>query len=137
MNKNCRFIYHLIVVASFTVFLIACSKSEQENKGQDTSGTKVNPETIPAPAEAINEPLGLKLMKASDCFSCHQQDVNLVGPSYKMIKEKYPLKDANVTDLTDKVIKGSVGVWGQVVMPSHPNLKKEDAEEMVRYILSL
>lgn len=86
---------------------------------------------------AANEPEGLKLMKASDCFTCHQQDVTIVGPSFKAIKEKYTLTDANVASLTDKVTKGGTGVWGQVAMPGHPNLDKADAEKMIRYILSL
>src|SRR4051812_43968922 len=86
MNKNNNFFFLLIIVAFLRIFLITFFKGEQENKGEDTSGTKTNTETIPAPPETNNEPLGLKLMKSSDCFTCHQQDVAVVGPSFKMIK---------------------------------------------------
>lgn len=140
MNKRNSFLSLLVVVASFSIFFTSCSKTEQESTTQETTTTTevtTKTETEPATQEAASEPEGLKLMKASDCLTCHQQEVTVVGPSFKMIKEKYPLNDANANDLTDKVLKGSVGVWGQVAMPSHPALEKADAEKMVRYILSL
>jgi len=39
--------------------------------------------------------------------------------------------------LVGKVINGGSGNWGQVPMTAHPDLKPEDAKEMVSYILSL
>jgi len=136
MNKLYRPLFILLVVASFPLFLTTCSKSEQEGTAIENTESPAPAESAPVATEIANEPEGLKLMKASDCLTCHQQEVTIVGPSFKMIKEKYPLNDANVKDLTDKVLKGSVGVWGQVAMPNHTNLDKADAEKMVRYILS-
>ena len=39
--------------------------------------------------------------------------------------------------LAQKIIKGGQGVWGAMVMIPQPNITKEDAEQMVKYILSL
>lgn len=137
MNKLYHRLLTLLVIASFPLFLPSCSKSEQEGTAIENTETPPSAESSAAQTETTSEPEGLKLMKASDCLTCHQQEVTIVGPSFKMIKEKYPLNDANVKDLTDKVLKGGVGVWGQVAMPNHPTMDKGDAEKMVRYLLSL
>ena len=39
--------------------------------------------------------------------------------------------------LSNKVIAGGQGVWGQVPMAAHPAIVKEDAEKMIKYILLL
>jgi cytochrome c len=39
--------------------------------------------------------------------------------------------------LADKIIKGGAGVWGQIPMTPHPNLSKQDAEQIVKYVLLL
>jgi cytochrome c len=39
--------------------------------------------------------------------------------------------------LAEKIIKGGQGVWGQIPMTPHPDVKQEDAEKMARYVLSL
>ena len=39
--------------------------------------------------------------------------------------------------LSDKIIKGGGGVWGEQPMAAHPQVSKADATEMVKYILSL
>ena len=39
--------------------------------------------------------------------------------------------------LAGKIIKGGTGVWGQVPMLPHDGLPQEDAEAMVKYVLSL
>jgi cytochrome c len=39
--------------------------------------------------------------------------------------------------LSEKVIVGGMGVWGEHAMSAHPNISKADAKSMVNYILSL
>ncbi|MEY4308005.1 MAG: hypothetical protein RL422_208 [Bacteroidota bacterium] len=79
---------------------------------------------------------GLRLINASDCKSCHQMSVRSVGPSYKEVAEKYKGQDM-VEKLSDKVIAGGMGVWGEHAMSAHPSISKADAKGMVNYILSL
>lgn len=80
---------------------------------------------------------GAKLMAASDCNTCHKEDVKVVGPALKDIAAKYPATDANIDMLTDKVIKGGKGNWGEVPMSPHPALPPADVKTMVKFILSL
>jgi cytochrome c len=79
---------------------------------------------------------GLRLINASDCKSCHQMSLRSVGPSYKEVAEKYKGQDM-VEKLSDKVISGGMGVWGEHAMSAHPNISKADAKAMVNYIVSL
>jgi cytochrome c len=80
---------------------------------------------------------GKDLLAKSDCLSCHQEQTKVVGPSYKSVAEKYAGTETNITMLTNKIIAGGTGVWGQIPMPPHPTLSKADATKMVKYILSL
>ena len=80
---------------------------------------------------------GLEKVKGSDCTGCHQVDRKLIGPSYADVAAKYENTEENVAMLTQKVIAGGVGVWGEIPMSAHPSLSEEDATDMVRYILLL
>ncbi len=80
---------------------------------------------------------GKRLLELSDCQACHAMDKKSVGPSYMDIARKYPKASDVVPKLTEKVIKGGGGVWGEQPMSAHPQLKFDEAREMVRYILSL
>jgi cytochrome c len=80
---------------------------------------------------------GKTLIDGSDCRTCHNEGVKTVGPAYLDVAKKYLFTPASIKILSEKVIKGGSGVWGQVVMNPHPDLMQEDAEKMVNYILSL
>ncbi|MFV8372035.1 c-type cytochrome [Flavobacterium sp. LB2P74] len=80
---------------------------------------------------------GEKLIAKSDCIGCHKLDKKLIGPSYLDIAKKYPSNEKNVAYLSGKIIKGGSGVWGSIPMSAHASLKKNDANSMAKYILSL
>lgn len=80
---------------------------------------------------------GKALMDKSDCNACHQLEVKVVGPAFKDIAKKYKADKTAVTKLSDKIIKGGAGSWGDIPMAPHPQISKADATEMVKYILSL
>lgn len=80
---------------------------------------------------------GAKLIAGSDCLGCHKENEKLVGPAYVAVAEKYPDTEANIAMLAGRIIKGGVGHWGQIPMSAHPNLSETDAQEMVKYVLSL
>ena len=82
-------------------------------------------------------PLGAKLIAKTDCPTCHNTYDQTVGPAYVEIAKRYENNESNLTTLTSKVIAGGSGVWGEAAMTPHPDLKKADVTEMVRYILSL
>jgi len=105
-------------------------KSAEEKKPVSNA----EPETPAAPAPAPAKD-GKTLLEASDCRTCHRDNEKLIGPAYADVAKKY--SDADVDKLADKVISGGTGVWGQIPMAGHPNVTKEDAEAMVKYILSM
>ena len=91
----------------------------------------------PTAADKVAIEAGKQLLTTSDCLTCHKVQEKLVGPAYEEVARKYPVSDANISLLTNKIITGGGGVWGQVPMTPHPSLSQEDARKMVRYILSL
>ncbi|MFM7399733.1 MAG: c-type cytochrome, partial [Bacteroidota bacterium] len=80
---------------------------------------------------------GKMLMERSDCKACHAIDRQINGPSYQAVAERYRNDEFAVRNLSQKVIKGGAGNWGETVMSAHPQLSEEDAGEIVRWILSL
>ena len=81
---------------------------------------------------------GLELAAKSDCFTCHQVEDKLTGPSYRDVANKYAgMPDTIVAHLAGKIISGGSGVWGQIIMTPHPGLSEADAEAIVRYVLLL
>ena len=80
---------------------------------------------------------GKLLIAESDCKSCHLIDTKSAGPGYRDVAQKYKKEVRAVEQLSDKIIKGGSGVWGETAMAAHPQISKENATLMVEYILSL
>jgi cytochrome c len=80
---------------------------------------------------------GERLIAKQDCANCHKIDKKAIGPTYLDIAKKYPMNDKNINYLSDKIIKGSSGVWGAIPMAPHSALKKGEAKKIATYILSL
>lgn len=96
-------------------------------EGEDIAGLMTTGDLIPK---------GKTLLEQSNCLGCRALNQKSVGPSYLATANRYD--ERAVTTLTDKIINGGGGVWTKDhVMAAHPQLLREDAAEMVRYILSL
>jgi cytochrome c len=80
---------------------------------------------------------GKSLMDKSDCKSCHLIDKKSIGPMYKDVAKKYKKDPKAIDYLAKKIINGGGGVWGDVNMAAHPQVSEADAQEMVKYVLSL
>jgi cytochrome c len=80
---------------------------------------------------------GKRLIELSDCKACHSVDKKSIGPSYKDVAIRYKNERNSVKTLAQKIINGGGGVWGEQAMAAHPQHKPEEAEQMVKYILSL
>src|SRR5215831_467502 len=119
--------YFLTAIA--VSLLIACGGGSGENKAQTSS------------ADMTKDPVyqkGLELASKNQCFTCHAVDTRINGPAYRDVADKYAdYPDTIVSHLANKVITGGSGVWGEVLMTPHPNLSKEDAETLVKYVLML
>ena len=81
--------------------------------------------------------MGKNLMLTLDCKSCHKVAEKSVGPAFEEVSKKYQKDQTALTRLTQKIIKGGSGVWGEVAMAAHPNLKEADAQLIVKWVLSL
>ncbi|MCF0053431.1 ThuA domain-containing protein [Dyadobacter sp. LJ53] len=80
---------------------------------------------------------GKRLIELSDCKACHSISKKSIGPAYMEVAKRYEKERNAVKTLAQKVINGGGGVWGEQAMAAHPQHKPEEAEEMVKYILSL
>lgn len=133
-----RYLAPLVLSA---VFFAACGgeTKQEEKKAESTHETPAADNSmVSGNSEAkTEESKGEKLMAASDCQTCHKVEMKVVGPALKDIAAKYPNTPENVNKLADKIIKGGSGNWGEIAMLPHPNVSKDDAKEMVGYILSL
>jgi len=88
--------------------------------------------TISAPAVADEA-----LAKAKNCLACHAVDKKVLGPSYKEVAAKYAGQKDAADKLAAKIIKGGVGVWGQIPMPANAQVNEAESKKLVAWILSL
>jgi len=78
-----------------------------------------------------------KLAQAKACLSCHQVEKKVVGPALKDVANKYKGDAKAAEHLLTVVQKGGKGVWGTTPMPPQPGVKPEEAEKLVKWVLSL
>jgi cytochrome c len=99
--------------------------------GQDSPDMKLKMANMQANAA------GKTLMMSLDCQACHKVSEKSVGPAFTEIAKKYPGNTASTSHLIKKVTTGGHGVWGDVDMPAHPNLKPTEIKQIVNWIYSL
>jgi cytochrome c len=75
------------------------------------------------------------LAQKKNCLACHAVDKKVVGPAYKEVAAKYAGQKDAVEKLTQKVMKGGVGAWGQIPMPANPQVSEAEAKQLVTWIL--
>lgn len=113
---------------------ISINVNPQINEGHATAVASAAGTAGATPAAAPAKD-GKALIAGSDCLACHQEKTKLVGPSYEEVAKKY--KEADIPHLVTKIIDGGSGVWGEIPMPPHATLAHDDAEAMVKYILTI
>ena len=77
----------------------------------------------------------LDMAKKNACMACHAVDKKLVGPAYKDVAAKYKGDKTAAAKLADKIVKGGVGVWGQMPMPAN-NVTPDEAKALAAWVLS-
>lgn len=80
---------------------------------------------------------GRNLIAKNDCKTCHQLMGKASILSFMQVSERYWDNKNAIGYLANKIISGGSGAWGQQVMSAHPQLSKEDATEIVKYVLSI
>jgi cytochrome c551/c552 len=71
------------------------------------------------------------------CLNCHGVNNKMVGPAFSAIAAKYKDRNDAGAYLTEKIAKGSTGVWGQIPMPAMPQVAAEDAKAIASWIMAL
>jgi len=125
-----------IIVASIVLLAFAAcgGNDSKDNKEEKKDNTTAGSDLSSNP----DYQKGLELISKSNCPTCHKPDEPLTGPSFHDVANKYAGGgDSAIAYLTNKIINGGTGVWGQVPMTPHPELKPEEATAMVKYILLL
>lgn len=79
---------------------------------------------------------GQQFAASQPCLVCHAVDHRIVGPAFREVAEKYKGAASAQEMLVGKLKSGSVGVWGTVPMPPQPQLSDDEAQTLVRWILS-
>lgn len=81
---------------------------------------------------------GEALAKANNCLLCHGVDHKVMGPAYKDVAKKYKGDKTAEAALIKKVKEGGAGTWGNMPMPPNsPQVKDEDIQAIVKWILTL
>ena len=69
-------------------------------------------------------------------MACHSVERKMIGPPYKAMAERYGKDESAIKLLSEKIVKGGGGNWGQLPMPPQPSVSPEEAEALVKWILS-
>ena len=104
-----------LVGLTLVLFVVSCGNNSSDKKTADSTQAAPEPKKDP----------------------CHKNTEASTGPAYQDVAAKYPNDDNTIDSLSDKIIKGGAGHWGQIPMTPHPTLSKDDAKAMLKYIMSL
>jgi cytochrome c len=75
------------------------------------------------------------LAEKNGCLSCHAVNEKILGPAYQDVAKKY-MGVANAKSiLTQNILKGGLGKWGEIPMPAQTQLSKVDAAKLADWIL--
>jgi cytochrome c len=80
------------------------------------------------------------LINEQGCFACHSLDQKMVGPSFKMVADRYRGQKDAADMLAKKIISGGNGHWdkitGGIMMPPHPGMSMEQAKKVADWVLA-
>lgn len=90
-----------------------------------------------APSAEVTGSKGYALAQQNGCFNCHEIDTESYCPKWRDIANKYREDKSAEARLVDKVATGGSGVWGEMVMPPHPQISESDRKTLIKFVLSL
>ncbi len=91
--------------------------------------------TVNSAQTAKPSPAGLADIINSNCLGCHEFKSKAMGPSFFAISKRYPDTESTMDILSQYIRGGSVGVWGQARMPSHPEFTEEELHAISSWIV--
>ena len=119
----------LVVLGLFNLGLrmMLGTNSDQAAASKVAAVTQTNPALLVGKTQIDN----------SDCMRCHGVDRDFVGPSFQRIAHRYHDRADAQQYVAHKIREGSVGVWGRTIMPRHPDVTQQQAEQMADWLLAL
>src|SRR5690606_18770726 len=103
------------------IFTACGSKEEKKESGEDTyheydTGDGASSSSAKEEPASIQDLIaqGEALINSNDCKTCHTVENRIVGPSYNDVAGKYSFTKENVAFLSEKVISGGAGNWGEI-----------------------
>jgi cytochrome c len=139
-NYNMKQLICLSILAG-GLCMMSCSDDASKSTPKKTTSSLTTPSApVEEPGKVYDHPdykKGLELAAKSDCWSCHKINEPSIGPSYSDVAARYEPTATNYELLASKIINGGKGVWGEVPMNAHPDISKEDAIAITKYILLL
>ena len=134
-----RLAYTFTKKGNFNVSVVATDDEGAEGTGKTT--TILAGDNSPGMKDKVAamkaNAAGKALMVSLDCQACHKITEKSVGPSFTDVAKKYAKTMASTNHLAKKIVGGGHGVWGDVDMPAHPNLKPEDTKKIINWIYTL
>lgn len=76
------------------------------------------------------------LARKNDCLGCHAVAVKLVGPAFKDVAAKYAGQTDAVERISQSILNGGVGKWGEMPMPAQSKLSATDVKKLAQWILN-
>jgi cytochrome c len=86
---------------------------------------------------AAAQSVGLDLVRANNCISCHLVDKKRTGPAFDLVAKRFAGQSGAADYLSGAIRSGGRGRWGAVPMPAQPQVSEHDAQVIARWILSL
>jgi len=78
----------------------------------------------------------MKLAQKNNCIACHNVDAKIIGPSFKMLAERYKFDETTLAKLVKKVTEGGSGNWGPMPMPSNAHVPIDEIKAIVSHMLT-
>jgi len=144
-NESSNNFYFPGIPVPYSVLINDKEDGSTEKGGIDTKSIFVKVDYLSSPdkAQVVGHQIitaameGKNLAATLDCKACHKEAEKSIGPAYAQVAAKYEKDPKAKAYLTNKIIKGGSGVWGEVAMSAHPDLKPTDADMIVDWILGL
>lgn len=74
---------------------------------------------------------------ANACMRCHGVERKYMGPAFVSVAERYQGRSDAQAYLAGRILHGSVGEWGRVIMPRQVGVSEETAQQLAAWIVAL
>ena len=127
----------LFICMSAALILSSCGGEDQKPAATTEKPAAQTEAPAGDPPKVSTEEKALELIASKGCTACHALDKKVIGPAYIDVSKKYEATPEMLYKLTQKVVAGGKGVWGEIPMPPNKNITFTEAKMIVAYVLSL